>query len=349
MARRFLSTCHLLALKHSHKKISSHRTTVGKHAANYHSKSIIHSYSNLHHNHAASLASSSSSSTVCPLCSSHDTSFFSIQPRLHCRITHRCKQCNLIFVLPAGFVNSIEEKKRYEEHINTHTNKGYMQSINNLLNPLATILQSTTSSSSHPSSSSLHGLDYGSGPTLVLSEIMNQQHGIQMDNFDPYFLPNHALLLKNIHYYDFITSHEVVEHFQSPKEEWKKLTSLIKNPHGILAIATRCVTQELIEAQHKNSEKEEALRKKTQELLESHQSTINSQSKHSPSSSSSPPPHLRLHLPASSSPFSLWPYARDSTHVSFYSEKTFYFIEKLLQYERLYFHENNGIWIGKKI
>jgi SAM-dependent methyltransferase len=76
------------------------------------------------------------------------------------------------------------------------------------------------------------GLDYGCGPTNVMSELL-KQHSFAVDDYDPNFF-NHPLEKQ----YDFIICHEVCEHFENPQQDFNHIKELL-NPNGVLFLRTR--------------------------------------------------------------------------------------------------------------
>lgn len=118
--------------------------------------------------------------------------------------------------------------------------------------------------------------------------------------------------------YDFVTCNEAAEHFCRPHSEFAQWADGMVRTGGLLAIATRAPPKEVVEAQMKVQ-------------MDTHLPTSHG------SHSTSPP---------SPSPFSSWWYARDPTHVSFYSDATFSLIESRWGWTRLAYDEH--VWIGRK-
>jgi hypothetical protein len=158
----------------------------------------------------------------CPLC------LDSIIYKYHTdkkRTFFQCKNCDLVFVDPANYLNSDLEKCEYDKHENDPDDLGYRHFLNKLLAPLNDLLNPISS-----------GLDFGSGPGPTISIMMKEQ-GHTMKNYDIFYADNKSLLTKQ---YDFITCTEVVEHFHNPHNEFKLLHSLLK-PNGYLGIMTKRV------------------------------------------------------------------------------------------------------------
>lgn len=156
---------------------------------------------------------------TCPLCSSTKSSHHS---SIHNREYWHCPNCDLIFLLPKFFLNSEEEKARYELHQNNSEDQNYRNFLKQVAEPLIRKL---------PSGS--EGMDFGCGPVPVMSEIFYEA-GINVKNYDPYFFPNQQLLDSK---YDFIVCSEVAEHSYSPIKLFQQLDSLLKN-NSYLGIMT---------------------------------------------------------------------------------------------------------------
>ncbi|MFO7656607.1 MAG: class I SAM-dependent methyltransferase [Bacteroidales bacterium] len=112
------------------------------------------------------------------------------------------------------------EKKRYLTHNNGIQYKGYVDFLNQAIEPALPLLNKD-----------MQGLDFGCGPTPTLSVILEQQ-GYKCDNYDPLFFP--GLPEKK---YDFIFATECFEHFFFPAKEIQLIKNLLK-PGGILTIMT---------------------------------------------------------------------------------------------------------------
>jgi hypothetical protein len=119
-------------------------------------------------------------------------------------------------------LNEKEEKKRYDFHNNCIDDPHYVKFLSQLINPLLLKIK--------PNSV---GLDFGSGPEPVLSQLLIKE-GFKMDIYDPFYADNQEIFTKK---YDFITLTEVAEHLYEPAYEFKRLISLLK-PNAYLAIMT---------------------------------------------------------------------------------------------------------------
>lgn len=132
-----------------------------------------------------------------------------------------CKSCELIFINPELLLNASDEKSRYEYHLNSIEDTGYVNFLNRVVEPASKYLDKT-----------MVGLDYGCGPGPTLSQLIEQKE-IKCGFYDPIFFPELDFNSK----FDFIFATECFEHFYNPKEEIQKLIGLLK-PNGILAIMT---------------------------------------------------------------------------------------------------------------
>lgn len=158
----------------------------------------------------------------CPLCQNQGIKpFFADKNRSYLR----CDNCRLIFVPPAHWLSSRDEKAEYDRHRNDPNDPGYRSFLSRLSIPLLQRLPPAQ-----------RGLDFGCGPGPALAPMLMEQ-GHRVELFDPYYHNNPAVLT---HAYDFICATEVVEHLQLPAEEFQRLFALLK-PGGWLGIMTKLV------------------------------------------------------------------------------------------------------------
>ncbi len=153
---------------------------------------------------------------TCPLCNTQ--SEFKEHTVRDQRVYLECNQCGLHFVRKDLLLTNDEEIKRYNQHKNHIDDTGYIDFLNQAINPTLSFINTK-----------MKGLDYGCGPSPVLSELLTRK-GFHMDNYDPYFFPS----LKPVHY-DFIFTTEAFEHFYSPFREINKILDRL-NKNGILTI-----------------------------------------------------------------------------------------------------------------
>jgi len=132
-----------------------------------------------------------------------------------------CSCCQLVFADPSKLLEALEEKERYSHHQNDIKDEGYLRFLDRLLIPLKSFIDP-----SHK------GLDYGSGPYPMLTELLRET-GHQVEAYDPFFAPEGIKSKK----YDYIVLCEVAEHFYYPIKEFRKIYDLV-GPKGKLALMT---------------------------------------------------------------------------------------------------------------
>ncbi|MDD3342049.1 MAG: class I SAM-dependent methyltransferase [Sulfurospirillaceae bacterium] len=156
----------------------------------------------------------------CPICKQPTTLFF--HESLHKRFTY-CGYCENISLEKTFLLTKQEEKEKYDQHQNSLENLGYVAMFEGFLDFFWGEL----------TCQHFLGLDFGSGPTPVLSELMRRR-GASVDCYDKFYQPNPIYTNK---LYDFITSTEVFEHLENPLETLRLLSSHLK-PNGLIAIMT---------------------------------------------------------------------------------------------------------------
>ncbi|MBL7874669.1 MAG: class I SAM-dependent methyltransferase [Cyclobacteriaceae bacterium] len=154
----------------------------------------------------------------CPLCESKNVKLLEVDGDK--RKYYLCRSCFLLFVDPDYHISLEQEKARYEFHNNSGQDVGYLEFLNRVIQPTLPFLNSA-----------MIGLDYGCGPNPTLSDLLAQQQLI-CHNFDPLFGFEHSLKA-----YDFLFATECVEHFRSPKNDFSKMSALLK-PKGFLSVMT---------------------------------------------------------------------------------------------------------------
>lgn len=155
---------------------------------------------------------------ACPLCGAA----VSLYARDRLRAFVRCPVCGLISVPKAWHPAPEAEKRRYDLHRNDPSDAGYVRFLSQLADAIAPCLE--------PGS---EGLDFGSGPSPVLSRLM-ERRGFRMRIFDPFYANDRAATARA---YDFVVCSEVVEHFRTPALDWGLLASLVR-PGGWLGVMT---------------------------------------------------------------------------------------------------------------
>lgn len=148
----------------------------------------------------------------CPLCFSSSPIHFSFHPpskkgknspRNFLRQSYRCaanessatdsSHCQLIFIPRQYHLTHDECRRRYDQHTNEYADEGYRKSLMKLIIPLVDQLRGanhTITSSLHSSSSQLVGLDFGCGPSPVMSQLIEKELGVEhccMKHYDPIY------------------------------------------------------------------------------------------------------------------------------------------------------------------
>ncbi len=160
----------------------------------------------------------------CPLCGA--AAVFSIQ--LPVRPVYACPQCDLKFVPEPWQVTLERERARYELHRNRLEDEGYVR----FLQPVVTCLvrQLRAGGAANPSPPFARILDFGSGPTPVLVELLRRE-GFESWAYDPFFAPGTDLSQP----FDAVVSTETFEHFRRPRAELDRIAGLLR-PGGLLVV-----------------------------------------------------------------------------------------------------------------
>lgn len=159
----------------------------------------------------------------CPLCKGIKIETFFYQKHLS-RCFYLCLNCDLIFVDRKKCLKLSDQKAHYDTHENHLLTEGYEKFLMRLVN---FVRQNKDLKAA--------GLDYGSGPYPMLKKLFHQHKFSLVDIYDPIYAPK-ELDQKKV--YDFITLCEVAEHFINPRQEFKKLFSLLA-PKGVLVVSTK--------------------------------------------------------------------------------------------------------------
>lgn len=132
-----------------------------------------------------------------------------------------CSSCEFIFLDKKCFITTENEKNQYDQHNNSLENQGYVDMFNDFLDFTLKGLHVKTA------------LDFGSGPTPVLAELLKRRD-LHVEHFDKFYQPKKVYENKS---YDLITSTEVFEHLENPKEILHDLVKLL-NPNGVISLMT---------------------------------------------------------------------------------------------------------------
>ncbi|MFB6317113.1 class I SAM-dependent methyltransferase [Saccharicrinis sp. FJH54] len=161
----------------------------------------------------------------CRLCHAESNKYY-VQGE---RIFYQCVRCRSIQVHHQMLPSASQEKERYGLHQNSSSDSGYVS----FLRPLIDVAMKYHSKNDT-------GLDFGSGPEPVLTELL-QHEGYAVEAYDPIFKNDSVLLTEE---YDFIICCEVAEHFHDPASEFFKLSKMLKRG-GSLFIKTHLFTADV--------------------------------------------------------------------------------------------------------
>ncbi len=136
---------------------------------------------------------------------------------------HYCDYCGFISKDENDFITRDEELKIYNNHNNSIEDPRYVAFFKRFLDKA--VLRFCNGKK---------GLDFGSGPSPVLSMILERDYGFSMDNYDLYYSPETIYEGRT---YDLITSTEVIEHIPNPLEYFSIFKRCMKKD-SILSIMT---------------------------------------------------------------------------------------------------------------
>ena len=154
--------------------------------------------------------------TQCPLCQEEASEFYKEE-------FYICENCKGIFRHQDYLPNREQERARYECHSDNVFDAGHRSFVQ----PLTDVILSRFTATDR-------GLDFGSGPRSVVSEILKENH-FSIKQYDPFF-QNHLELLETT--YDYIACCEVIEHFHNPAKEFQLLHKLLKPGASLLAMTS---------------------------------------------------------------------------------------------------------------
>ncbi|MCR4714738.1 MAG: class I SAM-dependent methyltransferase [Treponemataceae bacterium] len=172
----------------------------------------------------------------CFFCEKENTELFFVKKTGY----FRCSDCGGFFMMPESRLMHEKQKERYLKHNNTIENKGYVEFLESFIKPVLHYVSNCKNGLSAITAI----LDYGSGPEPVLVELLEsyRDKGVisrecEIRGWDPFFAPDTKLFENGA---ELVTCLEVVEHFESPDEDFSKLASCVKSG-GILAVGTMLV------------------------------------------------------------------------------------------------------------
>lgn len=134
-----------------------------------------------------------------------------------------CDHCGFIGQDRGQLILFEEEREEYDRHENDINNEGYVNFFKRFLD--AALI---------PYARLGDGLDFGSGPEPVLSQVMARDYGTRPDIYDLHYSPEKVYQGK---VYDYIVTTEVIEHVKDPKSVLRMFHQLLK-PDGVVAIMT---------------------------------------------------------------------------------------------------------------
>lgn len=156
----------------------------------------------------------------CLICKSETKTINDLQFELN---YFSCEKCGFIAQDRDSTVSFDEERVEYDRHENNIENEGYVnyfkKFIDKALIPYADLGV---------------GLDFGSGPEPVFSQVMKRDYDAKMDIYDLHYQTEEVYQGK---YYDYIVSTEVIEHVSNPLEFLTLLAKHLK-PGGVIALMT---------------------------------------------------------------------------------------------------------------
>ena len=135
---------------------------------------------------------------------------------------HACPKCHCIALDPHYYLSHEKENSLYNNHQNSLENEGYVKMFEDFLDYFWDDLTCKEKA-----------LDFGSGPTPVLAELLKRRE-VLIDCYDKFYQPIRCFENQT---YDFITSTEVFEHLDDPVATLSLLSQHLK-PQGKIALMT---------------------------------------------------------------------------------------------------------------
>ena len=137
----------------------------------------------------------------------------------------RCPQCDALQLASPYLPSPAEERSRYLLHDNDADNADYRRYVHRYV--ASSVLPYL------PAGADV--LDFGSGPTPMLSMLLSEE-GISARSFDPFFAADRECL-EGKSRYDAIVALEVLEHLHDPAREVRRMIGLLK-ASGLLMVRT---------------------------------------------------------------------------------------------------------------
>jgi hypothetical protein len=158
---------------------------------------------------------------VCKICGNKTKELYDKRMKT---LYYRCNHCEFVSKDETDYITQEHELKIYKNHKNSIDDKKYVSYLKKFIDSALIPFIGQAK----------YGLDYGSGPEPVLSQILDQDYGLQVDIYDKFFSTEEVFTGKE---YDFITSTEVIEHIADPVETFQLLKNHL-NHNGVLAMMT---------------------------------------------------------------------------------------------------------------
>lgn len=140
-------------------------------------------------------------------------------------IFHRCDFCGFISKDKEDHVSAQAQHTIYDSHHNSIEDPVYVAYFNHFLSEAVFPFVNE----------GRYGLDFGSGPSPVLAQLLTETYGYDMEIYDLFYSPIKSYLSKT---YDLITVTEVVEHLEHPMNFFSLFRKHLKND-GILSVMTQ--------------------------------------------------------------------------------------------------------------
>lgn len=137
---------------------------------------------------------------------------------------HRCHQCEFISKDPNAYISKVQELEIYNSHQNSIEDQPYVNYFKSFLEDSVFRFKPIGKTA----------LDFGSGPSPVLSQILQRDYDYTMDIYDLFYAPDKSYENKS---YDLITCTEVIEHLKDPRPYFDLFSDLLKED-GLLAMMT---------------------------------------------------------------------------------------------------------------
>ncbi|MEA3424417.1 MAG: class I SAM-dependent methyltransferase [Bacillota bacterium] len=158
---------------------------------------------------------------ICKICGSETREFYD---EIFDTKFYHCSNCEFISKDENSIISEKDELKIYKYHNNSIEDQHFVDYFKRFLD--SAVMKNV--------SSGKKGLDFGSGPSSVLSMILERDYGYEMDIYDMFFSPEKTYIDKK---YDLITCTEVIEHLKNPMEYFLLFKELLKDD-GTLGIMT---------------------------------------------------------------------------------------------------------------